>query len=200
MLNTTKQCTKCDKIKDLSEYGKHTQTKDGLTPACKECNNIKSQLYKKTKVGVLQKIYDTQKQSAKKRNHNPPTYTKQELKDWLFAQELFHDLYDEWVLSGYEILLKPSVHRKDDYKSYTIDNIVLVTWEENLQESYKDRLDGNNNKASKGVNQFTLDGEFIVRYHSIREAERNTTIADTGIIDCCKGKYSQAGGFKWEYA
>lgn len=52
----------------------------------------------------------------------------------------------------------------------------------------------------KPVLQYTLDMEFIQRFESIKEAGRICNIADTHITDCCKGKYTQSGGFVWRYA
>jgi len=34
-----KKCSKCNKIKLISKFGKHPNTKDGLYPSCKSCRN-----------------------------------------------------------------------------------------------------------------------------------------------------------------
>lgn len=63
-----------------------------------------------------------------------------------------------------------------------------------------------NGKCSKAVECYTLDGEYIATYPSLKEAERQTGIDSTLIGRCCKGttnKYGKrhltAGGYKWQY-
>lgn len=46
----TKQCLCCNKIKSLSEFGKHSQKKDGLYTYCKPCKALKDKAsYEKNK-------------------------------------------------------------------------------------------------------------------------------------------------------
>ena len=52
----------------------------------------------------------------------------------------------------------------------------------------------------KPVRQYTLDGEFIKEWGTIKEAATVLNIADTHISDCCKGKFKKSGGFIWRYA
>ncbi len=125
----SKVCTKCKVESD--NFSPDKRSKDGLKSSCRICNNEQSRGYRKTKIGLANNIYDKQRRNSKHRNHKMPTYTKQELKDWLFAQKLFHELYNNWVESGYEKMLVPSVDRIDDYESYTMDNISIATWDEN---------------------------------------------------------------------
>ena len=51
----------------------------------------------------------------------------------------------------------------------------------------------------KQVSQFTLEGEFIKKYDSAREAARKTGIDYGNISKCCNGRYKTAGGFIWKY-
>lgn len=52
----------------------------------------------------------------------------------------------------------------------------------------------------KPVRMYSLDGAFIKEFKSVKEAARTMNLHDTHIADCCKGKYTQSGGFIWEYA
>ena len=45
----------------------------------------------------------------------------------------------------------------------------------------------------------SLSGEYIETYDSIASAGTENRIEQTSILNCCKGKYKQAGGFAWEY-
>lgn len=59
------------------------------------------------------------------------------------------------------------------------------------------------NKISKSngkpVIQYSINGEFIAKYHSLNEAERQTGIKHESISACCRGKRQTAGGYKWAY-
>lgn len=52
----------------------------------------------------------------------------------------------------------------------------------------------------KPVKMFSLDGEYIKTFPTIKAAARELNIPDTHIIDCCKGKFKKSGGYIWKYA
>ena len=49
----------------------------------------------------------------------------------------------------------------------------------------------------KIILQFTLDGEFVKKWGSIKEAQN--TLKCSHISECCSGKRKQVGGYKWHY-
>ena len=155
--------------------------------------------YYRTKKGMIGKIYDNQKLTSKHRGHPMPSYTKKELREWMYSQSKFHELYDKWKASGYDRWLKPSCDRIDDYKPYTLDNLQLMTWQENKDKGHRDRRNGINNKYNVAVLQLTLDGEYITEYYSLREAERQTGISHASIYQNCRGIRKTAGGYVWKY-
>ena len=55
-------------------------------------------------------------------------------------------------------------------------------------------------KRSKPILQFTKNGEFIRKWDSILDVERELGINQSNICQCCKGKLKSAGKFKWQYA
>ena len=59
-----------------------------------------------------------------------------------------------------------------------------------------------NGACSKAVDQFTLDGQFVARYPSMAEAERQTGVSAGSICNCAKhnGKHTYAGGYRWSYS
>ena len=79
-----------------------------------------------------------------------------------------------------------------------------VSGENNQMFGVKRPEVGFRNKQTKGkaVNQFSIDGIFIVQHPTIREAERVTGIDNGWISGCCRKKYGYktAGGYQWEYA
>lgn len=56
-----------------------------------------------------------------------------------------------------------------------------------------------NDKRSKIVHQFTLDGQFIKEYPSTHEVRRQTGFGRSHISECCSGKYKTAYGYIWRY-
>jgi len=196
-----KVCKECGVNKPLEDYHNEKLNKDGKKGKCKVCKCLQATEINRTKDGVVTKIYGAQVRNSKKRNHPAPTYTKQELKDWLFSQEKFHTMFDNWKRLDYQSEYKPSVDRKDDYIGYTIANIQLMSWGENNSKGHKDRRDGVNTKVNKAVMQFTKDGKYIATYYSVREADRQTGVDRGNIASCCtgKGKVKSAGGCIWKY-
>lgn len=198
--NQTKKCTKCTKTKDFSEFGKSKSHKDGMQYWCKSCSNKNTLEYQRTKLGLVARIYAHQRHSSKRRLHELPNYSKNQLKDWLFNQDAYHELHDKWVMSGYDTELKPSCDRKDDYLPYSFDNIEIKTWKENKDKSHTDRKNGVNRKGSKSVTQLSIDGVFIAEFFSQSEAERKTGVHQSNITNACNGILKTAGGFKWAFS
>mgnify|MGYP003414767032 CR=1 FL=1 len=53
-IKTTKVCTKCGIEKPISDFGKYSRNKDGLSVVCKECTNKKQREYLNK---ALKKVY-----------------------------------------------------------------------------------------------------------------------------------------------
>ncbi len=194
-MTTTKQCTKCNTIKSVSEFYKSKSKKDGLQTQCKSCFKINYKIqrlnYSRTKPGIISQILLSQIQSSKRRNHPAPAYTKDELSHWIYSQPIFERIYDAWVDSGYSRRLKPSVDRIENHIPYTMDNIQLMTWGEN------------NKKGTTGqkrpVAQYTLDYKLFDLFSSQKEAAITTGTSNAGISKCCNNDYFTSNGFRWEY-
>lgn len=135
---------------------------------CKSCR--KQARY--SKQGVVKTMYAAQKKKSKDRGYLPPNYTEATLYNWVVAQPVFHELYQSWVDSGYQSRFKPSCDRINDYISYRLDNLIIVTWNENNQKNYSNRIDGTNLKKNVAIDMLSLDGAFIQRFHSLSEAAR----------------------------
>lgn len=96
----------------------------------------------------------------------------------------------------------PQVNHKSEVKTEnSIENLEWCNADYNVH--YGTGIKRNQEKQiSKPVLCYSLDGNFIDRYHSIREASRITCANKANIKFCCENKprYKSAGGFKWRYA
>ena len=197
---TSKNCTKCKELRPLSEFSRRSNASNCFQSYCKPCAKIVRDVYSHTKQGLALNTYSHQIRNSKVRGHPLPDYTSEQLLYWLNRQINFDCLYLNWINSGYNKLKTPSCDRVDDYKSYTLDNLRLVTWQENHSKWCADAKNGTNNKLSKAVKKINLDGELIKTYHSAIQAKRETGISQGSISSCCRGERKKAGGFVWRYA
>jgi len=118
-------------VEELSLFKKNKGSLLGVEDRCKVCHNLAKVEWNRTKKGKICKIYLKQVQSSKKRNMPLPTYSKEELYEWLMASQEFHHIFNLWIISGYDTRLAPSIDRANPYKPYTFDNIEIMTWNEN---------------------------------------------------------------------
>lgn len=190
-----KKCSKCKKLKVLSNFNKNNASKSGLQEHCKLCIKKNSQ----TKEGLITSIYSTQKRNSRTRNHPLPTYDKNTLKEWLLKHPLFDKLFNNWKNSGYATMLRPSVDRKKDDLPYTLGNVQLMTWGNNQYKAYADRRSGKTITNHKSVIQYTEDGVFVAEFASARQAGRMTKMKHQKISLTCRGLYKTAGGFRWKF-
>ncbi len=200
-----KKCFKCGEVKELSEFYKHNQTRDGHLNKCKECTKKDTKKrgwvkdYRSEK-GVIRTIYKSQVRHSRLRGHSQPGYTKKQLSNWMYKNG-FDVLYQEWVDSGYAKLKKPSVDRIDDFKPYSFGNIQLITWACNKEHQKNDMICGigTSGRHCKSIRQINKNGVVVAIYYSQSEAERQTGIGSNNISACCLGKQKYAGGFSWSF-
>lgn len=201
-----KKCTKCKQFKSLDRFGKNKKTKDKLRSWCFECLNELSKSNSRTKKGVITTIYNSQKQNSKRRGHRPPEYTRKELQDWAFSQEIFHVLYNEWKNSGYSKMLKPSFDRKYDDIHYCFNNIQIMTWQQNKEKqtlSFMKNILPNSgylNGGHKPVLALNDDDTIFMEFISLNDAKRHFGLkTHSNISLCCQGKRNKTAGHKWRY-
>jgi hypothetical protein len=100
-------------------------------------------------------------------------------------------------------------HKNADPMDNRPSNLHWVTQKENnnnpiTKERHSTSLIGkliNRSDQSKKVFQYTLDGQLIGEYPSVRQASRDTGISQGSICECCKGNkwHHTAGGYVWYY-
>ncbi len=165
----------------------------------KEYHRGKSKEYRRTKKGICSTLFFAHKKSFENGRVVTLGYKKDELEKWILNQDIFHSLYDIWVKSGYNKYLKPSIDRKDDYRGYCINNIQIMTWDQNLRKHHNDRKNGTNNKVNTSVIQMDLKGNDIQVFHSLMEAQRVTKTNYNSISACCRNEQESSNGFKWKF-
>ena len=156
--------------------------------------------YKRSLRGKALGIYHSQVQTSIKRGHKLPEYTKKEFVDWIIGNDRYIELHSNWVESGYKRFQAPSCDRIDDYKSYSFDNIQLVTWEENHKKGASDIRNGINTKKCKSVIMVSDDDKKLIQFHSTLSAARYFGKNDSSFIVKAIKKGCKAYGFKWKYA
>lgn len=190
-----KKCNRCNNILDISMFRKEKLGINGLRSLCKDCDKKTKQERGRTMKGVIYCTYDNQVSNSKRRKHSIPLYSKKELYDYLINNNLFIDIYNKWVLSGYEKNNKPSIDRIDDYRGYSFDNIVITTWEKNNSKYKDDLASGKNTKVCKSVKRICIKTGEVVIYHSVSDAKRkNINDVEYGL------KVNKpVMGYLWEY-
>ena len=105
-----------------------------------------------------------------------------------------------WLRDKAYLLEKPSIHRIDNDKDYTLKNCRFMELRENIRlgaglACNKKRIN------AKPVIQYTLDGKFIKRYKSLSEAARELKTHVTNIANAAKHRRNikQSCGFSWKF-
>jgi hypothetical protein len=94
--------------------------------------------YERTKKGVLMRKYRNMQSRIegiqKKKHHlyrGKELLPREEFYEWAMSDPEYDRLYREWVESGFDRKLAPSVDRLDPSSGYTIENMQWVTHSEN---------------------------------------------------------------------
>lgn len=207
-----KNCCDCNETKDLCYFTVKTSCKDGYEPRCRKCRSIKYN--KSTPTLLAKKMLNTQIINSNLREHEAPTYTVLELTQWLMEQPRFPVMYTEWELAGYPKAKAPSIDRLDDNAGYALDNIQLLTWEENRAKGGAAKKANTLIVNHRAVNAYNKDGSLYKQYASMATAMREfggKASQSWGISTVCNGTPVKDGkggyytpktykGFTWSWA
>jgi len=156
--------------------------------------------YSRTTKGLVTAIYSQQRRNSRKRNHPNPTYTNKQLYEWIVLQPNFNTTYNNWVNSNYETNLRPSCDRIKSILPYTLNNLQLVTWEENNNNAKEERKKGKLiTSQCKAIIGTSIKTKESVEFYSTMQAERELGVSNSSITQTCKGNVRQAGGYYWKY-
>lgn len=190
-------CRECGVYKTLENFSRNWANTSKHSYCCKQCELARHRSYD----GKLLGMYRSQHATSKKRKHAPPNYTLEEFKKWAEAQG-YRQLYEAWVNSGYEWRTAPSADRLDNDVSYQIDNLQLITFQENEAKAHRQLKTGELVNNHTPVNQLTKCGRLIKTHLSQAMAARELNISQGNISRALKpeSNCTTAGGFRWEFA
>lgn len=85
-----------------------------------------------------------------------------------------------------------------------LNNLEWCTQKYNIQEAWRLGLakqkKGKEHLQSKAVNQYDINGNFIKKWYSMMDIQRECGYYVSSICACCKGKRKTAHGYIWKYA
>jgi len=134
---TMKECIKCKETKNLLNFAQSSVTKGGFKNTCKSCVHDQTMAYNYSLDGHLTKLCSTAKISAKHRESvgrndesHQCTITVDYLKD-LWNKQNGKCFYSDIDMNYESVKWRASLERRDSYKGYTPENVVLCCIEFN---------------------------------------------------------------------
>ena len=156
-------------------------------------------LYQVSNMGRVKSLGNnkTRKEKILKSSKNNRGYLCVNLyKDGLVKNYLIHRLVASAFIDNPNNL--PQVNHKDENpKNNYGDNLEYCDSKYNM--NYGTRTERVAKAKSIPILQFTLDGEFIRKWDSIADVEKELGFNHSSINMCCKGKYKNAYGYRWSY-
>lgn len=177
-----KICTKCGVQKDLKDFCRRKDSKDGYSHICKKCCKNYYKLYDLRFPYI--KYLNHAKSRCNDRKHMRYRYYGGKGIKCLLTREGIKEL---WFRDKAYLMKKPSIDRDNKNKNYTIKNCRFIELYENMSRANR-----------KPVLQYSLEGNLIRRWISQTDASKALNINMRGISAVVNGKRETAGGFIWK--
>lgn len=171
-------CVKCNELKPRSDFFKVDWNKR-FKPHCKSCSSYKYKV-EVPKEKYMYRMYNNQMSNAKGRGDNPPTYSFEWFKEFLYTNG-FNELYQKYLENNRFKDLAPSVDRINPNISYIEDNIQLLTWKENHLKGIKEDII-TKNSVIKVIHY--IDNKYTI-YNSTGEASKELNLSNKHIYSSC---------------
>lgn len=194
-----KICKRCLVEKNEADFYVKLKNGNALRDVCISCCLKYNKSYAHSINGLIAHMFFDQKKHAIIRSQSLPSYDLKQFKEWMLSQDKFLQLYEEWELSNFLKAKRPSADRVNDFLSYSLDNITLMTWAENKSKAGLQMKNGTGTSGlrCKPIIQLDMQGNIIAEFVSTAQARRVTGFS--GILNVLKGRSLTAGGFYWQY-
>jgi len=191
-----KICCKCKKQRLIKFFDKHSQTKDGYRPECKDCrrktrNREQDKAYKliyQQKFPYYKHLLSCRQRCNYKYNISYKYYGGRGIKCLLNKE----DVKKLWFRDRAYEMNKSELSRKNHNKHYTYENCQFMEKENHLKDKSK-------RTNAKQINQYTLDDKYIKTYKSIKLASKSIKKSSSSILDVLKERSKTCAGFFWKY-
>jgi hypothetical protein len=155
-----KKCCRCEEIKSLASFHKHSKLSDGRRPECIECSKKSRQksVSANPYLDTINKLADNILKRTRYGIDRPQnkTYKERGIKCLLGrnraeVRESLDKHYGQDIKRLLDLGMKPSVDRIDTFGHYELGNIQIITFKENIS-----RVD--NSYKSNPIRVFYPDG------------------------------------------
>jgi len=124
------------RLKKKRESATYRRQKD---PTAKDRQRESSAKWRRSRKGFVKDAHRMQREASRRKGYLPPSYSYEELEQWVAACPKFDQLFEAWKVSGYSERLKPSFDRINPLLPYSLDNLQMLTWRENYMKGVREK-------------------------------------------------------------